>query len=66
MARDRLVEAYARGSLRVDIEELIPGHLSKIDLLECLECELRWYVPIVSGRLDYLLERSTLQAINLV
>lgn len=53
VARDRLVEAYARASLRVDIEELIPGHISKIDLLECLDCELRWYAPMIAGDAEF-------------
>ena len=53
VARDRLVEGYARASLQVNIEELIPNHLSKIDLLECLECELRWYVPMIAGGAEF-------------
>lgn len=49
VSRDRLIEGYARDSLRVDIAELIPKNISSIDLLECLDCELRWYAPMIVG-----------------
>ncbi len=53
ISTDALITAYRAQSLGVDVSHLLPPDESEISLWQCLDCDLRWYRPLVSGDEDF-------------
>jgi 2-polyprenyl-3-methyl-5-hydroxy-6-metoxy-1,4-benzoquinol methylase len=49
----RLVAGFGTAELDIDIRQLIPDGLQSIRLLECENCSLRWYSPMLAGDREF-------------